>query len=420
MPRSFRESAIFIYWAIVIAIGMLKALAFRLNIPTNPSVRVLNRRFTSHRSHGQSLATPSHLKQRNRASFTLHPTAKQLTRRFLYHQVSMSTPHNIYDTDRSTTADSSEDKNTFSLNDILHYLDQVESHLRRPSVPSSECYYSYQSDNDATFFKYVGATLAKPMLRTLIYGGIQSDDHHDMGSMDLQDTRNEQRSVKVRFEERIREERALLEFERMSSFVLQSLRPALLDLDQDLRNSFVPELYDRIKQIEVTVEKVNNGHKVDGKALVVFSRLASGRYYKGQLGDLVADLFPQLSIAYEKASQKITERDVFERMIRLELINNHTEDDDFHKRRVQAAFGCLDMFYPAHDNNQTAVSYDAARYGAELSKSSGLLAEQSCLSYIQEKCQGDTSCIVLTNVYINTRRNADSNEKYKPPRARRN
>jgi len=419
MPRSFRESAIFIYWAIVIAIGMLKALAFRLNIPTNPSVRVLNRR-TSYRSHGQSLATPSHLKQRNRASFTLHTTAKLLTRRFSYHQVSMSTPHNIQETDTSTTADSSGDINTFSLNDILYYLDQVESHLRRPSVPSSECYYSYQSDNDATFFKYVGATLAKPMLRTLIYGGIQSDDHHDMGSMDLQDTRNEQRSVKVRFEERIREERALLEFERMSSFVLQSLRPALLDLDQDLRNSFVPELYDRIKQIEVTVEKVNNGHKVDGKALVVFSRLASGRYYKGQLGDLVADLFPQLSIAYEKASQKITERDVFERMIRLELINNHTEDDDFHKRRVQAAFGCLDMFYPAHDNNQTAVSYDAARYGAELSKSSGLLAEQSCLSYIQEKCQGDTSCIVLTNVYINTRRNADSNEKYKPPRARRN
>lgn len=404
------DYAIFIYWAIVITVGMIQALALRLNNPTNPSVRVLNRGNISYRSRFQSLATLSPPPKRNRASFS----------RFSCHQISMSIPHthNTEDTDTSTTADTSEGKNIFSLSDILDYLDQVENHLRRPSVPASECHYSYQSDNDATFYKYVGATLAKPMLRTLIYGGIQSDDHEM--STELKDTRNEQRSIKLRFEERIRDERALLEFERMSTFVLQSLRPALLDLDQDLRNNFVPELYDRINQIEVTVEKINNGHKIDRKALVVSSRLASGRYYKGQLGDLVADLFPQLFIAYEKASQQITERDVFERLIHLELINNHADKDDFHKRRVKAAFDCLHMFYPTCSNNQTAVPYDAARSGAEVSKTSGLLAEQSCLSYIQEKCQGSQSCMVLTNVYINTRRNANSNEKYKPPRTRRN
>ena len=331
-------------------------------------------------------------------------------------------------TETSAGADLSK-RNIFSLSDILEYLDQVESHLRCPSVPSSECHYSYQSDNDSTFYKYVGATLAKPMLRTLIYGGIAKNnaktntDSLESIDIDSEVIRLRQRTEKMKLDERIREERVLLEFERMSSFVLQSLRPAVMDLDEDLRNTFVPALQDQIKQIEVMSRNVESGKKIEGKSLIVFSRLASGRQYKGQLHDMVGDLFPHLMEKYKDASQRITDRDVFERLIRLDLTNDDqaSQGEDFHSRRIRAAIDCLDMFYPISSDTQTLDSTcdDANSERGNLAESSilsGKLAEESCLRHIQEKHQGP----ILSNVFINTRRNSDSNEKYKPPRQRRN
>jgi len=305
------------------------------------------------------------------------------------------------------------DENVFSLHDILEYLDQVESHLRRPSEHVSGCHYSYQSDNDDTFFKYVGATLAKPMLRTLIYGGILSGD----GDSDA--LRLKQRTEKVIFDERIREERVSLEFDRMSSFVLHHLRPASLNLDKDLRDYFIPELNSQIKVIETAVRDILNGKKIEGKSLIMFSRLASGRQYKGQLNEMVNDLFPHLSEMYLEASRKVTERDVMERLIQLELVNNNQtyHEDEFFKRRIRAARECLDIFYTSEDGTRI----DEREKSAEKCIASGKIAEEACLRYIEKQHRKNhESCTILTNVFVNTRRNTELNDKYKPPRTRRN
>jgi hypothetical protein len=340
----------------------------------------------------------------------------------------------------AAAADQLHRNNTLTLSDLLAYLDQVESHLRRPTVHASECYYSYQSDNDDTFFKYVGSTLAKPMLRTLIYGAMSTDsDDEDVSSpttstlpenidSNSEALRVNQRTEKIKFDERIREERVLLEFERMSSFVLQQLKPALLQLDTDLINTFAPDLHDKIDQVEAMVKSKDSGGKmkIDSKSLIVFSRLASGRHYRGRLEEMVKDLAPQLIASYVEASRMITERDVLERLIQLDLVkSNHKCQTDLWKRRIKAAFDCLDIFYPRYDsyNADGDVSDNLAkRYkresSSECSTLSGKITEASCLKYIEGRYQSSTRHTTLKNVFINTRRNLE--EKYKPPRPRRN
>lgn len=340
----------------------------------------------------------------------------------------------------AAAADQLHRNNTLTLSDLLAYLDQVESHLRRPTVHASECYYSYQSDNDDTFFKYVGSTLAKPMLRTLIYGAMSTDsDDEDVSSpttstlpenidSNSEALRVNQRTEKIKFDERIREERVLLEFERMSSFVLQQLKPALLQLDTDLINTFAPDLHDKIDQVEAMVKSKDSGGKmkIDSKSLIVFSRLASGRHYRGRLEEMVKDLAPQLIASYVEASRMLTERDVLERLIQLDLVkSNHKCQTDLWKRRIKAAFDCLDIFYPRYDSyNADGVVSDnlANRYkresSSECSTLSGKITEASCLKYIEGRYQNSTRHTTLKNVFINTRRNLE--EKYKPPRPRRN
>ncbi|KAL7483293.1 hypothetical protein ACHAW6_008944 [Cyclotella cf. meneghiniana] len=351
-----------------------------------------------------------------------------------------SSSHSSNNTEMSLI--SSSRQKTFNLSDMLQYLTQVEINLRRPSLPANECYYCYQSDNPKTFYKYVGATLAKPMMRTLIYGDVLSNNDEEMAAYNASTgpefLRDRQRSERVRFDQRIRDERVSIEFERMSCFVLDFLRPALLKLDGDLRDNFIPKLHDRINAVEVMVEEVRSGKKIESKSLSVFHRLASGRYYQGKLENLVIDLFPELFETYNKASRRITEREVLERLIDLDLVNNTylSKNDEF-QRRIRAARNCLDMFYPASRGYPTegideyfCTDRCAEDSDAECPMASGRRAEESCIRYILERKQDsvsiDRKCTILRNVYVNTRRNYNANNtgiptpKYKPPKIHKN
>ena len=414
----------YVWRLMAISVGMLQTSAFRLH----PNIII-------HRS-AASIFTRHRLFTAHKLPFTSNGCSLRLFRRIgtrlfdrNFSQHYTPTIHQsmkLDDQEIAAVTSESLDGNTFTLFDILDYLDEVESHLRRPSVPASECHYSYQSDNDDTFYKYVGATLSKPILRTLIYGGMLSDDDEGEGNRidwDSDALRTKQRTEKVKFDERIRGERVLLQFERMSSFVLNQLKPALLRMDQDTRDIFVPELLGNIKQIEEMKESVEKGDKIESKSLIVFPRLASGRYYKGQLDKMILDLFPQLYESYLMVSQQITDREVFERLIHLELTIDHVSktktDEEFHSRRVKAAFECLNMFYPASGE----VSYNMSERGkkegsAESSHLSGKDTEDACSNYIENMIGPSPDNIVLKNVFINARRSSD--ERYKPPRNRRN
>lgn len=325
---------------------------------------------------------------------------------------------------RTTSFSQPSQTQIYNLSHILQYLSQVETILRSSS-PSPAIKYNHCINNgdNSTFFKYVGAVLAKPMLRTLIYGDTTNNMFPQL--------------ERVQFDQRLREERHSIEFQRMYCFVVHALRPAALALDDDVRNECIPDLIDQIDAIESAYSETNSG-KSDNKGWTnVFCRLASGRRYQGKLQRLVQELFPQLTEELQLASMKAAERDVIERVIRLDLIDaistrklcddNVTEDrTDWTARRISATWKALDRFYPASEPATSSSNGEAYNDNTECPSLSGKRAEESCISYLQKMHSDHT---ILQNVYVNTRRTSFSSKsssaiakgqsmpKYKPPKS---
>jgi len=324
------------------------------------------------------------------------------------HQLTMNS-HNDYDASALFLKQQTKPKkNVYTLPDIIQYLNQIEDILEssKPS-PAMKYDHCYQTENSTTFFKVVGNVLAKPMLRTLIY-------HHAQTPA----------GKKIYFDQRIREEKAALEFDLMYSFVINTLRPAALLLDEDLRSTFIPQLLTQIDTIEQRVQDEGPSSNLQGWN-GLFCRLASGRYYQGKLQAMIHDLFPQHLDEFHAASRKVTEREVLERVIQLDLVDEMTkinmseEDEAWVKRRINAARKCLDNFYSSSDEDTQTQSKKDHLEGLK----SGKRCEQSCLEFLQDvyNDNGTSTHRILSNVYINNRRNPYSEpaQKYIPPKMHR-
>ncbi|KAL7426208.1 hypothetical protein ACHAXM_000374 [Skeletonema potamos] len=337
-----------------------------------------------------------------------------------HHQLTMSTSND--DCDASTLflqRQTEPKKNIYTLSDIIHYLNQIQEILESsiPLSPAIKYEHCYQSDNNTTFFKVVGNVLAKPMLRTLIYNDQTS----------WYNTRTTQ-SKKIHFDQRIREEKAALEFDRMYSFVVNTLRPAALLLDEDLRNTFIPDLLNQIDMIEQKVQDEDLASKLTGWS-GLFCRLASGRYYQGKLDAMICDLFPRHLDEFYAASRKVTEREVLERVIQLDLVDGLTnnretmskDEEAWIERRINAARKCLDKFYYSGDDNDEESTQYLSRQDHLEGIRSGKRCERSCLEFLQDvynNVNGTNTHRILTNVYINNRRKpySESAQKYIPPK----
>lgn len=325
------------------------------------------------------------------------------------HQLTMNNSHDDYDASTLFLNHQTEPrKNIYTLPDIIQYLDQIQDILEssKPS-PAMKYDHCYQSENSTTFFKVVSNVLAKPMLRTLIY-------HHAQTPA----------GKKILFDQRIREEKAALEFDLMYSFVINTLRPAALLLDEDLRSTFIPQILQQIDTIEHRVQDEGPSSKLQSWN-GLFCRLASGRYYQGKLHAMIHDLFPQHLDEFHAASRKVTEREVLERVIQLDLVDKMTninmseEDEAWVERRINAARKCLDSFYSSSEVDTQSQSKKDHLEGLK----SGKRCEQSCLEFLQDvyNDNGTNTHRILSNVYINTRRNPYSEpaQKYIPPKMHR-
>ena len=74
----------------------------------------------------------------------------------------------------------------------------------------------------------------------LIYGDVNVNEENSQTAM----------TKKTHFDRRLREARVRIEGQRMCTFVLNSLRPAALGLDSDLRDEMAPDLLNQIDNIE--------------------------------------------------------------------------------------------------------------------------------------------------------------------------
>lgn len=126
---------------------------------------------------------------------------------------------------------------------------------------------------------------------------------------------------------------------------------------------------------------------------------------------------------YHYAIQKATERKVLKFVILHDLVNRQRPDDgdeleeddgQLIEERINAAYKCLDRFYPAVNKQSSLIA--EKQNSSEEGVQSGKLCEEACIQYLQNSCEGNQK--VLKNVYVNTRRRVTS-DKYVPPKIQR-
>ncbi|KAL7469603.1 hypothetical protein ACHAXS_009872 [Conticribra weissflogii] len=222
-----------------------------------------------------------------------------------------------------------------NLSHILDYLSQIERCLensRSPALEFQHCYV-YGGRGSKTFFKSAGSTMAKPMMRTLIYGGLPMEGNFVKN--DLNDMNSKSSPInKSKFDQLIRDVRSSLEFQRMHHFIEKELLPAVLSMTVDDRETLIPDALRRIEEIVQNLNPRGNNaddvseHDSPTKFVLskqpkvwfnLLSRIASGRKYRGKLNKLIDDLFPHLVDKYNDASRKCSEREIFEQIIIMEL-----------------------------------------------------------------------------------------------------
>jgi len=325
--------------------------------------------------------------------------------------VGSPTSMNCSNSRHSLLSTSCQRQGIYGLSHIMQYLTRIEDILQSTSAtPSPAIRYHHCYQNNQTFFKSIGSTLAKPMLRTLIYGDI--NDNIDRNG----------KSKKVHFDQRIREARVGLEGQKMYSFVMNSLRPAAEALDSTVRDEMVPEILSQIQWIESTIE---TSSMMPTGTRTLYNRLASGRRYQGKLESMICDLFPQLLEEYRDASRKASDREVLEFVVSNDL-NKLNGGDGMTEKRIRAISKCLDIFYPAEDEQSLSnpKKQDNSVEGIE----SGKRCEESCLTFLHNEytSSGQKSNEhlrmrqqhkILQNVYVNVRRNGHKpGQKYVPPK----
>jgi len=239
------------------------------------------------------------------------------------------------------------------------------------------------------------------------------------------------KTKKIHFDRRIREARVRIEGERMCRFMLNSLKPAALYLDIDLRDTMAPNLISQMNMIESQMNRDKSSPIIlTTGSSTIFSRLASGRHYQGKLDLMIGDLFPSLLGDYNQASQKATEREMMEYVIQHDLVHQQTNDNDidldkdeeawikkqqeWREKRINAAYKCLDRFYPL-DAEQSTSSEKQTNLTEE-GLQSGKRCEDSCIAYLtyERDLVEQEQYTVLQNVYVNNRRGKET--KYVPPK----
>ncbi|KAL7549990.1 hypothetical protein ACHAWF_013248 [Thalassiosira exigua] len=330
----------------------------------------------------------------------------------LYKKTSMSRPPT------SLQCSSIHGVNRYDLSHVTQYLDQVEECLQSHTTLSPGLRYGhcFGSEEKKTLFKVVGSVLAKPMLRTLIYGG---KFERNLSSHVVE---YEAKSAKVHFDQRIRESREQIEGQRMHSFMVETLLPAAEALDADIRDEKVPELLDQINVARKVVDDVSEASPmVWGKATRrTFSRLARGRRYQGKLHSLIADVFPELTDKYCEATQKATDREVLEFVINTDLVyrtenkGDLVGDEELTAKRISAAFKCLDRFYPISPSSEERHSVAGMISGKQ--------SEKSCIQFLRREYsrsrqknveESNPTTHILQNVYVNARTNGDHTKNRK-------
>jgi hypothetical protein len=230
-----------------------------------------------------------------------------------------------------------------SFVDPLKYLEDIESEIRQ---------------GDVSYEVRLRSQWAKPMIRTIL--GIQR---------------------KEEFDHLTREMQRRIEFERMNNFVQELWSKIQMLREEDQQK--VPDFANAMLEAQLRQEK---GYHA-------FSRIASGKLYKGQLEDLVSDLVPDLVHHYQKVSSPIREDEILKHLI--DILGKGRSID---QKRINAAHSCIRLL----DDETEFTGSRSDQSTLKESKVDGQKSEQECVKWLRDQIIGiENQPIILKNVMIN-------------------
>lgn len=264
--------------------------------------------------------------------------------------------------------------------DILQYLRNVRFELEKSNLP--------------TFVRKISEPNRKPLIRTILgCGGDKSNS-------------------KVEFNNRIRELRNRIDYDRLAEYTQTKLLPTLQRLDEKVISEKVPDLFSVIDEILTQNESATlKKQKFNGGASV-FNKMGSGRRYRGIVSDMIKDVAPDILEDYFKAAEPIGEWEAIEKAILLWSkqdddngeVNDHFHEcygkDSLNEERKNAAFKCLRLVFSPHAESSFS-SYEG--------KLNGFETEQLCVQHLEDIHGDDPDVTVLENVYVNTRTQRGNN-----------
>jgi len=133
-----------------------------------------------------------------------------------------------------------------------------------------------------------------------------------------------------------------------------------------------------------------------------FHRISSGKRFKGNMMDMISDLFPDLVPLYTNLSMPLTREDIL-----LHTIEYIAEETNLPMDRVNAAKKCVALCKKSAVYSESIG--DGNRIGGHvLSKANGLYCEEACIEWLEKRKNGqdavndDGDELVLRNVMVNS------------------
>jgi len=181
---------------------------------------------------------------------------------------------------------------------------------------------------------------------------------------------------KTEFDKALRERKNELEHDKMARFVTEILNPTVRPTENITIQKKAPNYY---KGMEFALGCIPSSKGVPRR----FSRMASGRTYRGNLTEMVSDVAPELMPQYNEARKPLSEETVTSTLIQSSSVSEQLKD---------AATQCLQM----------DLSNDGSSFGGGAQKP-GVNCEKQCIEFLKEKKGtklGGERHLVFENVFV--------------------
>jgi hypothetical protein len=208
--------------------------------------------------------------------------------------------------------------------------------------------------------------------------------------------------AKVYFDNAYRDACNSIQNKRMVQFIQDDLRP---NIEHKETTSIMSILADTAPHLYVGMERALSLATLEtaGTADKKWSYMARGRVYRGNFGDLLRDLAPELRSKYEYARLPPTDSDVFRHLLLDDSSSGAAVANNMDTARRKAVERCIEVELEA-----PVASTSIQKHGDHRKR--GIECHQACVEYLKERHQQTDVAFILENVLV---KSAQANRRAK-------